>query len=245
MDITPNPMYTQSTMNPSPNDINPNPMYLQSTVEPYAVKYLEDIADSANNDSDTYIQPYAVGYQKDDEPPIGTSDCESAASSSLNNDALTNLSSNGTNPSDLVGEERQHVPNALHPDPNPMYVPNVQHPAACATCAFGDLVCYTSFALLDFVLRVAYADVVLLEPAETVTPGTPGCCSSVPTPPGVSNSSQRTESYPQLTVASTLTTSQTGSSGSVPTPPAVSKSSQLKGETSSKLRPESWYGGFN
>eukprot|EP00058_Branchiostoma_floridae_P022842 XP_002608332.1 hypothetical protein BRAFLDRAFT_91287 [Branchiostoma floridae] len=31
-----------------------------------------------------------------------------------------------------------------------------------ATCAFGDLVCYTSFALLDFVLRVAYADVVLV-----------------------------------------------------------------------------------
>eukprot|EP00058_Branchiostoma_floridae_P010069 XP_002595557.1 hypothetical protein BRAFLDRAFT_64626 [Branchiostoma floridae] len=35
-----------------------------------------------------------------------------------------------------------------------------------ATCAFGDLVCYTSFALLDFVLRVAYADVVLGEGIE-------------------------------------------------------------------------------
>eukprot|EP00058_Branchiostoma_floridae_P012595 XP_002598083.1 hypothetical protein BRAFLDRAFT_85700 [Branchiostoma floridae] len=97
--------------------------------QPHAVKYQEEIAESANNDSDPYIQPYAVGYQKDDESPNGAPDCEPAASDSINNDVLTNPSSNDPNTPDVVSEERQHVPNALNP--NPMYVPNVQHPAAC------------------------------------------------------------------------------------------------------------------
>eukprot|EP00058_Branchiostoma_floridae_P012635 XP_002598123.1 hypothetical protein BRAFLDRAFT_85659 [Branchiostoma floridae] len=97
--------------------------------QPYVVKYQKEIVESANNDSEPYIQPYAVGYQEDDEPPSGAPDSGPAASSSINNDVTTNLSSNDGNPTDLVSEERQHVPNALNP--NPMYVPNVQRPAAC------------------------------------------------------------------------------------------------------------------
>eukprot|EP00058_Branchiostoma_floridae_P012639 XP_002598127.1 hypothetical protein BRAFLDRAFT_85655 [Branchiostoma floridae] len=99
-------------------------------IQPDAVEYQEEIVESANNDSDPYIQPYAVGYQKDEEPPIGTPDCGPAASDSIKNDVMTNPSGSAGNPPDLVSEERQHVPNALNQ--NPMYVPNAQHPAACA-----------------------------------------------------------------------------------------------------------------
>eukprot|EP00058_Branchiostoma_floridae_P012594 XP_002598082.1 hypothetical protein BRAFLDRAFT_85701 [Branchiostoma floridae] len=292
----PNPMYTQSTMNPSSNEVNPNQMYLQTTTElnvspglaskssnsddnpcsqssaetrqqgdevtfipansdgnqrlqpyavtklqggdeesvvetanignnprlrpyavkclkplkksvvesascdvarPYAVRYQKETVESANNDSDPYIQPYAVRY---DEPAIQATDRVPAASDGINNDVVTNPLSNDGNPPGLVSDERQHVPNVLHP--NPINAPNAQHPSACENHLQWNATVATVF-----------------------TSGPTGYYSSVPTPPAVSNSSQLKESYSRLTttVASTLT--------AIPTrciPPAVSSSSQLK-----------------
>eukprot|EP00058_Branchiostoma_floridae_P014821 XP_002600309.1 hypothetical protein BRAFLDRAFT_66811 [Branchiostoma floridae] len=151
-------------MDPPPNEVNPNPMYLQSTTEPNAspgpasnsnnsdgIPYTQPSADTrqqgdevtfipANNNSNQRLQSFAASQQQDGDGP--------AASDSTNNDVMIKLSGSDPNTPDRVSDERQHVPNAVNP--NPMYVPNVRHAAAC------------------------------------------GCCSSVPTPPGVSNSSQRT-----------------------------------------------------
>eukprot|EP00058_Branchiostoma_floridae_P027324 XP_002612815.1 hypothetical protein BRAFLDRAFT_82172 [Branchiostoma floridae] len=103
--------------------------YSCDVAQPYAVKYQEEIVESANNDRDTQIQPYSVRYKIVDETAIDALDCVPAASCSSNNDVMTNPSSDDGNPPDLVSEERQHVPNVLHQ--NPIYVPNVQHPSAC------------------------------------------------------------------------------------------------------------------
>eukprot|EP00058_Branchiostoma_floridae_P012638 XP_002598126.1 hypothetical protein BRAFLDRAFT_85656 [Branchiostoma floridae] len=165
--------------------------FIKSTVEsascdatqPYAVRYQEEIAESANNDSDPYIQPYAVGYQEDDNPPIQSPDCGPAVSASINNDVMANPSSSAGNPTDLVSEERQNVPNALNP--NPMYVPNVQHPAACGNP--------TAKAGRDsgFPWMLQFCPHTARRLQQLTAHSLTGCRSFVPTPPAVSNSSQR------------------------------------------------------
>eukprot|EP00058_Branchiostoma_floridae_P012637 XP_002598125.1 hypothetical protein BRAFLDRAFT_85657 [Branchiostoma floridae] len=102
---------------------------------------------------------------KDDEPPIMAPDSGQAASDSINNDVLTTPSGSAENPTDIVSEESQHVPNALNQ--NPMYVPNVQHPTACES----------SPQLTTTV-------------ASTLTSSLAGCSRYFPILPAVSNSSQ-------------------------------------------------------
>eukprot|EP00058_Branchiostoma_floridae_P012640 XP_002598128.1 hypothetical protein BRAFLDRAFT_85654 [Branchiostoma floridae] len=174
--------------------------------QPYVVKYQEEIVESANNDSEPYIQPYAVGYQEDDEPPSGAPDSGPAASSSINNDVTTNFRA-----------MTEILLILLVRKDNMSRMRLIQIRCTCQT-----------FSILQLAI------IQRLEPTatlgSTVTPGTPGCCSSVPIPPGVSNSSQRADNYLQwnATVATAFISGPTGYYGSVPTPPAVSISSQLK-----------------
>eukprot|EP00058_Branchiostoma_floridae_P012593 XP_002598081.1 hypothetical protein BRAFLDRAFT_85702 [Branchiostoma floridae] len=150
--------------------------------QPYAVRYQEEIA---NNDSDPYIQPYAVRYQEDDEFPIEVPDCVPAASDSINNDVLTNFSTNDPNIPDLVSDERQHVPNALNR--NPMYVPNVQHPAPYGnpTARADRDSGFHRYPWYSWVLQICSHSARCLQQLTAH--------SSIPTPPAVPNSSQREE----------------------------------------------------
>eukprot|EP00058_Branchiostoma_floridae_P011550 XP_002597038.1 hypothetical protein BRAFLDRAFT_96187 [Branchiostoma floridae] len=148
-------------------------------IQPYAVRYeendvtaLSDITTengqtdrTASDDVD--IKPYAVAYMERDDKACDTTSGDShthtgqslqkptTASKSIN-DVLANPSSNDTNPTDLVSEERQHIPDALIP--NPMYVPNVQHPPLCAGRDIGYLLYLWSDWMLQFCLQTAGSD---------------------------------------------------------------------------------------
>eukprot|EP00058_Branchiostoma_floridae_P001196 XP_002586684.1 hypothetical protein BRAFLDRAFT_105491 [Branchiostoma floridae] len=115
-------------------------------VQPYAVRYeVNDVAaengQTASIADDVDIIPYAVAYMERDDMACDTTSSgdihtqrgqflqTKTAAPNSTNDVLTNPSSNDGNSSDVVNEERQHAPNALHP--NPMYVPNAQHPVSC------------------------------------------------------------------------------------------------------------------
>ncbi|XP_078606581.1 E3 ubiquitin-protein ligase TRIM32-like [Branchiostoma floridae x Branchiostoma japonicum] len=114
-------------------------------VQPYAVRYeVNDVAaengQTASIADDVDIIPYAVAYMERDDMACDTTSGDihtqtgqflqtQTAAPNSTNDVLTNPSSNDGNSSDVVNEERQHAPDALHP--NPMYVPNVQHHVSC------------------------------------------------------------------------------------------------------------------
>eukprot|EP00058_Branchiostoma_floridae_P012634 XP_002598122.1 hypothetical protein BRAFLDRAFT_85660 [Branchiostoma floridae] len=289
----PNPMYTQSTMNPSSNEVNPNQMYLQTTTElnaspglaskssnsdgnpcsqssavtrqqgdevtfipansdgnqrlqpyavtklqdgdeesvvetaniahrannprlrpyavkclkplkksvvesascdvarPYAVRYQKETVESANNDSDPYIQPYAVRY---DEPAIQATDRVPAASDGINNDVVTNPLSNDGNPPGLVSDERQHVPNVLHP--NPINAPNAQHPSACAGRDAG----FHRYLWYSWMLQFCPHTTGSLSQLTAYSPT--GCCSSFATT--VCGSSQLKENHDKRLEAITI-----------------------------------------
>eukprot|EP00058_Branchiostoma_floridae_P022119 XP_002607609.1 hypothetical protein BRAFLDRAFT_71487 [Branchiostoma floridae] len=157
------------------------------------------------------IQPYAVAYMDQDDMACATTSGDNHAQARLSlhtpttapnsiNDVLANPLSNDANPASLVSEERQQVQNALHLNPVP--VPNVRHPAACIC----HLVCSAVTTATVFVLCIVSG--IFLWPlhnystnpptptgtlATTFTSGPTGFYSSIPTPPAVSNSSQRTE----------------------------------------------------
>eukprot|EP00058_Branchiostoma_floridae_P005199 XP_002590687.1 hypothetical protein BRAFLDRAFT_89488 [Branchiostoma floridae] len=197
-------------------------------IQPYAVKYQKhgvsgndrpvrrtDVADATGQTAnvasdDVDIEPYAVAYMDQDDIASGDIHTQTRspmqkpmAASNITNDVLSTPSSNGAKSSDNVSEERQHVQNALHP--NPMYVPNIQHPAAweCArrrTCLINVAVAVVlGGCIVGGISLWVFASTNPPETTTTVattfTSVPTDCCSSVPTPPAVSNSSQSTESY--------------------------------------------------
>eukprot|EP00058_Branchiostoma_floridae_P011902 XP_002597390.1 hypothetical protein BRAFLDRAFT_69331 [Branchiostoma floridae] len=170
-----------------------------ASIQPYAVKYQEheDIGDdgphpradgvtgengqpASISTDDVDIKPYAAAYMDQDD---------------TDSDIVADPSSNDSNPSDHVSHDRKRVPNALQP--NPMYVPNVQHGAVCER----HRMCSSVTAVTVLVFCVGGG--LFLWPAHSTDSPSPtatmpststlvltGCCSSVPTPPAVSNSSQ-------------------------------------------------------
>ncbi|KAI8500820.1 hypothetical protein Bbelb_216380 [Branchiostoma belcheri] len=138
----PNPMYTQN-MNPQPmdakNDVNPNPMYLQRTMELIASPgparnpnpmYTRNATNtypthSRNevNPNPTYLQsspgPTFKSNKSDDNPCTQTS-------ADTHQQAFTRPATN--NDDSISINDANDVLHALNP--NLMYMPNVQHPAA-------------------------------------------------------------------------------------------------------------------
>ncbi|KAI8485706.1 hypothetical protein Bbelb_365400 [Branchiostoma belcheri] len=99
-------------------------------IKPYAVTRYQDgeaasTTSIASDDED--IQPYAAAYMCQDDVPCNRAYRDTQKELSSQNQPTA--ASNETN--DNLGNRSNHdVQNALNP--NPMYVPNVQHPAACA-----------------------------------------------------------------------------------------------------------------
>ncbi|KAI8513669.1 hypothetical protein Bbelb_079930 [Branchiostoma belcheri] len=156
----PNPMYTQN-MKPqtmyAANDVNPNPMYLQSSPGPTFKSNKSDdnpctqtstdthqhafSRPATNNDDNHSLQPYAVTrLQQDDEAASMKKDNEDSAADMVRGDVEWHTASEDTQASpssqNLPAAASNNVNDAndvLHaPNPNPMYVPNVQQPAAHA-----------------------------------------------------------------------------------------------------------------
>eukprot|EP00058_Branchiostoma_floridae_P012596 XP_002598084.1 hypothetical protein BRAFLDRAFT_85699 [Branchiostoma floridae] len=157
-------------------------------------------ASVASDDVD--IEPYAVAYMEQDDMAAGGTHTETrmqkpTAASSHNNDVSANPSSNDSNSSDVVSEERQHVPNALQPNQHPSTFECTRHRVFSAVTTATVLVSCIVGGVFLWVLGSTNPPALTTTVATTFTSGPTGaeCCSSVPTPPAVSNSSQREENH--------------------------------------------------
>ncbi|XP_035700351.1 uncharacterized protein LOC118432838 [Branchiostoma floridae] len=176
-------------------------------IQPYAVKYKERDTTAENGQTDSItsddidINPYASAYMNQDVIAGGTTsgDNQPTAAPNSNNDVLGNPSSNdATNPTDVVSEERQHVPHALHP--NPFYVPNAQHSAdwECTrqqVCSVPTAVTVVGLFIVSVVFFWLFFDTNTPAPTVTVDTTFISGPTGVPTPPAVFNSSQHEENH--------------------------------------------------
>ncbi|KAI8485705.1 hypothetical protein Bbelb_365390 [Branchiostoma belcheri] len=112
------------TLSPANNDDN-------HCLQPYDLTHLEDeevdsISSIGSDDED--IQPYAAAYMCQGNMSVNTASVDTRAELSLHNQPTT--ASNNTN-NTFGSPSSIDIRNALNP--NPMYVPNVQHRSACVT----------------------------------------------------------------------------------------------------------------
>ncbi|KAI8491930.1 hypothetical protein Bbelb_303030 [Branchiostoma belcheri] len=159
----PSPMYTPNATNPSPthsrNDVNPNPMYLQSTMEPIASPgparnpspmYTPNATNPSPTHSRNDVNPNPMYLQSSPGPTFRSNKSENnpciQTSADTHQQAFSRPATNNGSEDTQVSLSSQSQPAAvfnnindandvLHAvNPNPMYVPNVQHPAAHGGC---------------------------------------------------------------------------------------------------------------
>ncbi|CAH1248470.1 TRIM3 [Branchiostoma lanceolatum] len=135
-------------------------------IQPSAARYQEDAVDSSSNDGHSCIQPY-----RDNEPALGPADCDITQPYAVRYQEYDDNDNVNGYPLQRI-ESTGQVDSIACDD-------EVIKPYAVAYMGQDDMECTSP-------KPIAIADI-------TFTSGPTGCCSSISTPPAVSNSSQREE----------------------------------------------------